>query len=338
MKKFTRILAVVMTLAILLSGCGNQPAEGTPAPDESAATSAAPVSKTSVSLGTAGSTGAFYIIGAAMADEVNSKSDSLNILVQATKGGAENMVMIDTGDLDFGFATSGGIYANYYGADYIAEEDQLTNMSSVMALHYSYGQMLARKDSGINSFADLRGKKVCVGTTSPQVYEMSYAIMRAYGVDPETDITPLFLSQDEGIQKLSDGDIDATFLMAGIPTSACTNLLSDGKYTIVNSDYDMIKHIGVDELVWDEVGIIPAGTYPNVDEDIYSIKSSAQIVCRSDLPEDVVYEFTKLVYENFATIQRGHSALDEVNRDNFFNTSCPLHPGAEKFYKEIGLI
>jgi TRAP transporter TAXI family solute receptor len=290
-----------------------------------------------VTFGTAGTSGAFYVISAAIAREA-AKNSPLNIVVQATSGGGENIGMVNGGEMNFGWGNTGTIYNNYHGTSYVKPEDRTENIRSVMALHIAYGQMMTRKDSGIKTFGDLKGKRVCLGTTGPDTYNMSMAVIRQYGIDPEKDLTGYYLTQDEGAQKLGDNDIDATFITAGIPTAVFTNLATDGKYTLVDADPKYLENVSKGDMPYAVPSVIKAGTYPNIDVDINALCSRSEIFCGINVPDEVVYEFCKLVFDNWDAIKTSHSVLADLDPATFSRTAIDLHPGAEKYYREIGLI
>jgi TRAP transporter TAXI family solute receptor len=337
-KRICKITAVMLVLSLLISGCSKSTSSSTSAESNTSTAEPATAStaeKSSYTFGTGGSSGAYYIIGAGIADHINNLSDSLNIVVQSTGGGGENVSMVDAQEMDFGFCTSGTLYNSLNGTNFMKDVGT-KRISGVMALHYSFGQMLAKE--GINTYADLKGKKVCLGTTSPEVYDMSKKILQAYGIDPEKDITAYYLSQDEGISKLGDGDIDATFIMAGIPTAAFTNAMSTGDFVLVDADKEILQGIINTDLPYAHLGVIPAGTYPGIDTDTNALEVRAEIFCNPDLPNDVVYDFCKLTYENWDAIKVSHSAIAELDQTTFYDTCIPLHPGARKYFTEIGLI
>src|SRR5699024_9446572 len=147
------------------------------------------------------------------------------------------------------------------------------------------------------TYADLKGKKVCLGPPSTTITEMSEAILEAYGIDPEKDIEPYFLSFDEGLQKLTDGEIDATFFVAGVPTAAMINASSTGKVQLVDTDPEILDEIAAEKPYYIPY-TIPGGTYTGMDKDINTFKIMTEIFVNNDVPEDVAYEFVKQALEN----------------------------------------
>jgi TRAP transporter TAXI family solute receptor len=298
---------------------------------------AAPASKTGYTIGTAGSSGAYYIISAAMAKEIDDKAKVMNLIVQPTKGASENINLVDAGEMDFGWATSGVLYYSFHGTGYQKDEGP-KQLAGVMSMHNSTGQMMVRKGSGIDTYADLKGKRVCVGTPSASVYDMSTAIMRAHGVDPTKDITAFYLTQDEGAQKLGDGDIDATFILAAHPTAVFTNLAAAGDFKLLQSDPKLLKVMIEAEMPYASIIELPANIYKGTEEPIYTLQQKACVFARPELPEEVVYDFVKTTINNWDAIKVGHNTLVDLDTKAFFDVPIPMHPGAERYFKEVGLI
>ena len=342
-KKLTSVLTV-FAVASTLSACSTSDSSATAAASASAASSsetAAAVSShepVSITLGTASSSGTFYAVGAGMASAIEQHSSFLKVFVQATKGGSENTELINAHEMELGFTTTSNAYCSMTNTGFSAGEGE-KDIIGVMALYPNYWQMLVRSDLDVETFADLKGLRVCLGSSVPEISTISKAVLSAHGVDPENDITPYYLSQDEACQKLGDGDIDAAVIMTGIPTALFTNLTMDDSCKLVKGDPDILEELTAEdgELNFASVGIIPAGTYNNT-EDVYTISSRTMIITYPDVDEDVIYEFCKQVYENWDTIKLSHSALEDVVIDDFDQTKIPLHPGAEKYYEEIGIL
>jgi TRAP transporter TAXI family solute receptor len=323
------ILATVLVLTLALTGCSSNS-------NEEGSKESSPAKKTDLVLGTGGTAGTYYVIAAAMASAINNHSDSLNVVVQPTKGSVENINLTNTGDIQMGMSNSDGVYFASTGTN-MYEETGIQNISGLMSLYMSAGQIAAMKDSGIVTYADLKGKKVCLGPPSTTITEMSKAILIEYGIDPEKDITPYYLSFDEGLQKLTDGEIDASFFVAGVPTAAMISATSTGNVTLVDVDQDVIDKIAAEKSYYIPYKI-PAGTYKGTDKDINTFKIMTEVFVNKDVPEDVVYEFVKQALINVADYRDAHSVGAEVNPETAAHTSAPLHPGAEKYYKEIGVI
>lgn len=314
-RKLFTLLALMLTLAL--------------------ATSSA-MAITEINMGTGGTAGTYYVVGAAMAAAINAATDKIEVVVQPTKGSIENINLCDAGDIQMGMSNSDGVYWAGTGTGSYADLGE-QNIAGLMSLYLSAGQMSTLANSGITNYGDLKGKKVCLGPPSTTIVEMSKAILKEYGIDPEKDITPYYLSFDEGLTKLTDGEIDATFFVGGIPTAALVNASSTGNVVMVEADPAILEKVAA-ENVYYTPHTIPAGTYKGTDQDIHTLKIYTEIFVNKDVPEDAVYEFVKVALEQVETYRTAHTVAAEINPETACKTSAPLHPGAERYYREIGVI
>ncbi len=344
-RKTVSLLMTMVFLVGLLAACSSEPpaAPGvsSAASSQESAQSAAPAPaaggpRQDVVIGTAGTAGTYYVVAAAMAQAINNNSSLINVVAQPTKGSIENINLTSVGDIHFGMSNADGVYFAANGTETYAQTGK-QNIMGMMSLYMSAGQMVTQKTSGIKSYADLKGKKVCLGPPSTTIVEMSKAILREYGIDPEKDITPFYLAFDEGLQKLTDGEIDATFFVAGVPTAALINASSTGAVDFVEASEEVIHKIAGEKPYYSPF-IIPAGTYKGIDRDILTLKIMTEIFVNSDTPEDVVYEFVKQALENVDSYQDAHVVVAEITPETAWKVSAELHPGAAKYYKEIGVL
>lgn len=292
--------------------------------------------KEDVLIGTAGTSGTYYIVAAAMAKTITEKSQLLNVIAQPTKGSMENINLTNAGDMELGMSNADGPYFAYQGTG-MYQRFGKQNILGCMALYLSAGQMAALKSSGIKNYGDLRGKKVCLGPPGQTVVEISKAILREYGIDPEKDIKPYFLAIDEGLQKLTDGEIDATFFAAGVPTAGLINASSQRELVLVDADPAKLDAI-VAKMPYYSRLEIPGGTYRGVTEPAHTLKIVTEMFVRADLPEAVVYEFVKQAIDNVADYQGSHVVCKEISAESAAKSIIPLHPGAAKYYREVGVI
>lgn len=291
---------------------------------------------TEINVGSAGTAGTYYIVAAAMAAAINNATDEIEVVVQPTKGSIENINLADAGDIQIGMSNSDGVFWATSGTG-TYENIGKQNVSALMSLYLSAGQMSTLSNSGIVTYGDLKGKKVCLGPPSTTIVEMSKAILREYGIDPENDITPYYLSFDEGLSKLTDGEIDASFFVGGVPTAALVNASSTGNVRMVNTDVEVLEKIAAENPYY-SLHTIPAGTYKGTDEDIHTLKIYTEYFINNDVPEEVAYQFVKLALENVDSYRDAHVVCAEINPETAVQVSGPLHPGAERYYREIGVL
>jgi TRAP transporter TAXI family solute receptor len=325
MKKNLNVLAVLFLMvclsAPLFAGGGQQAGTGKQA-------------KASVTLGTAGTAGTYYVVAAAMAQTINKFSDFLTVTAQSTKGSIENINLCNAGDIEMGMCNSDGVWWATTGTDSYAGNPQ--NISVVMDLYLSCGQMATLKRSNINSYADMRGKKVCLGPPSTTIVEMSKAILREYGIDPEKDIIPYYLAFDEGLAELQDGTLDATFFVAGLPTAAMTNACATGNIRMIDVPENILSKVSAANPYFTPF-IIPKGTYGGMDSDIHTLKIVTEIFVNNNVPDEVVYEFVKQSLEHTDDYVDSHVSAREINLQNAASSNSKYHPGALKYYREKGI-
>lgn len=324
-KKF-RLISLIMVIMIVASACSSGGGVETSKAGK----------KSDLIFGTAGTAGTYYIVGVAMGNAVTQKSEVNNIVVQSSLGSMENINLTSLNETQLGLSNADGVYFAYNGTG-TYEKSGKQDILGVMSLYMSAGQMIAKESSGIKTYADLKGKKVCLGPPSTTIIEMSKSILKSYGIDPEKDITPFYLTFDEGVSKVVDGELDATFFVAGLPTAALMNATSTTDMTLVNADIEILESIA-EEQPYYEPFVIPANTYKGIDYDVNTFKIMTQLFTNSKTTEDEIYDFVKIALEDIDSYVDAHAVLKEVTPENAAKMGIPLHPGAEKYYKEIGVI
>lgn len=320
-KRFGIFSILIVLMTFVLVACGEE-GEGTNQSSD-------------IVIGTGGTAGTYYVIAAAMGSAINENSD-LNVVVQPTNGSIENINLVNSGEAQLGMSNSDGVYFAENGTEMYEDSGPL-NIKGLMSLYMSAGQIATLEGSGIETYADLKGKHVVLGPPSTTIVEMSKAILRAYGIDPETDITPHYLSFDEGLGKLTDGEVDATFFVAGVPTSAMINATSTNDVVLVDIDDHIIEEIS-NKYSYYEPYVIEAGTYTGTDKDINTFKIMTEIFINGDVADEVAYEFVKTALENLDSYKDAHAVGEEINPEQAARTSAELHPGAAKYYEEIGVL
>lgn len=343
MKAIYKIGAVILTLAMVfsLAACsapaGNTaaaPSSGSEAPAAAAATTSEHYNLT---LGTAGTTGTYYVVGAAIANAVTANNENLNVVAQATNGGVENINLILSDEMELGFTNADAAYWSCFGggSGFYAAYANPGNVRGVMRLYESEGHMITLANSSINSYEDLKGKKVCLGPPSSTIPAMSIAILEAYGIDIEKDITASYYSIAEGLEKLADGVIDATFFVASAPASGLTNQAATTALKFVDADPEMLAKV-CEKYPYYSPTITKEGAYSNMNR-VNTLKLYTEIVCGANVPEEAVYQFVKTALETSATYVDAHVACKEIVPETACQASAELHPGALKYYQEIGL-
>lgn len=285
-------------------------------------------------MGTAGTAGTYYVVGAAMAASINKNSKLVNVVVQPTMGSIENLNLADTDGIQLGFSNSDGVY---WAATGTGTYKRKLHIKAVMNLYRSQGQMVALKSSGIKTYRDLKGKKVNLGPSGQTVVEISKSVLRAYGIDPEKDVTSFNLSVDEGLSKLKDGEIDASFFCAAYPAAGVVNIASTTPVQLVDIDPAILKKV-CDENPFYDSGKIPAGIYKGQNTDIQVVEMVTEIFASEAAPDEAIYEFVKQALETQPQYVNAHVSIREIKPETACKCATEIHPGALRYYREKGLI
>lgn len=343
MKTMKQIGAIVLTLAMLLTlaSCGSA---ATPAPTSGSGNSGSDAPAVSsggqydITLGTAGTTGTYYVVGAAIANAVSTANSNLTVVAQATNGGVENVNLILSGDMEMGFTNADAAYWSCYGggSGFYSGYENAGNIRGIMRLYESQGHMITLAGSPIESYADLVGKKVCLGPPSSTIPAMSIAILEAYGIDYQTDIEASYYSIAEGLEKLADGVIDATFFVASAPASGLTSQAATTDLKFVEADPEILAKV-CEKYPYYSATTTKEGAYSDMNI-VNTLKIYTEIVGGANVPEEAVYEFVKNALESKDTYVDAHVACQEINAETASQAAAELHPGALRYYQEIGVI
>ena len=291
-----------------------------------------------LTLGTAASTGTYYVVGAAIANEVNTKNPDLTVVAQTTNGGVENVNLCMSGEMDLGMTNADAAYWSSHGggSGFYEIYAEPGNVKGVMRLYESQGHMITTANSGIETYEDLRGKTVCLGPPSSTIPAMSIAILEAYGINPDSDIKAVYYSIDEGLEKLTDGVIDATFFVASAPASGLTSASATSDLKFVDAGEEILKQV-VEKYPYYTAATTKEGAYPNMNS-VNTLKIYTEIIASGDVPEEAVYQFVKGALEGQPDYVDAHVACQEINAETAASAAAKLHPGAARYYRELGLI
>jgi TRAP transporter TAXI family solute receptor len=288
-----------------------------------------------VTVGTAPAGGAFAPVGNAIANVVNSNQGDLNWVVspQGTKGTQENIRKLEAGEIEFGMANAGITYFAVRGE---GDWEKPHEVRSVATLAPNVGVFVTTADSGISKIADLKGKRVVMGPAGAGFDYFLQPLLKAHGVTYD-DLTVLNGTYFTAGDMLSDGKADAAFMGGAIPIPAVTQLCSSQDVVFIKLDADAPEKLS--EYPFYYTVPIKAEAYSDLEEDIMGINcGNMHLITHANVSEDVVYQFTKLMYENRQQIGEKHPAGKALNPENAARqTGTPFHPGAIKFYKEAGI-
>lgn len=303
--------------------------------------SAAAADTTFVTIGTGGVTGVYYPTGGAIARLVNKgkKEHGIRASVESTGGSVYNLNAIASGELDMGVAQSDWQYHAYNGTDKFAEKGPNKDLRSVFSVHPEPFTVVARADAGIKNFEDLKGKRVNVGNPGSGQRGTMEVLMEKLGWTMDDFKLASELKPAEQSQALCDNKIDAFVYTVGHPNGSIKEATTSCDAVIVN-----VTGPAVDALVADNpyyrYATIPGGMYRGTDEDAKTFGVGATFVTSAKVPDNVIYVVVQSVFENFDDFKKLHPAFSVLKKEEMVKDglSAPLHDGAAKYYKEVGLI
>ena len=281
---------------------------------------------------TGGESGTYYAFGGVIAQDVSANTDT-KVTAISSDGSKGNVLLLQSGDAQLGFCQSDVMAYAYNGTSTFAEDGAVDCFSTVASLYMEQVQIVTC-DPSIKSVADLKGKKVSIGAAGSGVYFNAVDILGAYGLDVEKDIIPNYQSFGDSADSLTDGTIDAAFMVAGAPTTAVTSLATTKDVYLVSLDDAHIDALLAESPYYSKT-VIEEGTYEGTPA-ATTVAVGAVVIARDDVSEDDIYNFVSDIYENSANLSHGKAA--ELDLDFAASvTAVPYHPGAAKYFAEKGI-
>lgn len=291
-----------------------------------------------VTIGTGGVTGGYYPTGGAICRIVNARRDEtgLRCTVESTGGSVFNANALKRGDLELAIVQSDFQAASFRGTDPFTSA--FTEMRSLFSLYGEPLQIMVRADSGISSFTDLAGKRVNVGDPGSGTRAMVDLVLPYTGISVKDFALVSELASAEQAAALCDNRIDAAFWAAAMPNGSTQEATATCGVRVLAADEAWLdKFLAANSSYSRDT--VPAGLYPGLDEDIPTFGARATVVARADLNDDAAFQIVKSVFEALDEFKQLHPALTNL-QPKFMATgalTAPLHPGAERYYREIKL-
>jgi hypothetical protein len=305
------------------------------------ASAAAAADDTFVVIGTGGVTGVYFPAGGAICRLVNRDIDSLHLrcAVESTGGSVANVEALRDGDIAFGVVQSDVQYDAVKASGPFADEDAFNDLRSVFSLHAEPFTVVARADSGITTFDDLKGKRVNVGNPGSGQRSTMEVVMAAKGWTMSDLGEVSELPAADQATALCDGTIDAMVYVVGHPSGAIQSATADCDSVLVPVDGPEIARLVADHPYYRQA-VIPGGTYRGNDADVATFGVGATLVTTASEDEETVYQLVRTVFENFDEFRRLHPALANLDKNEMVSAAltAPLHPGAERYYRDAGLM
>jgi uncharacterized protein len=313
-------IGFALIVALFLAACGGQKEAGGDGN-----------SKTLTFL-TGGTGGTYYPLGGEMAQIMTDKTD-YEVTISTSGASTENMTKVQSGDASLALVQTD--IASYGVEGTVMFEEAMDKVTAIGALYPETIQIVTTADSGIESVEDLKGKRVSVGDNGSGTFENAKQILEVHGLSIE-DLDPQYLPFDESTELLQDGNIDAAFITAGAPTASVESLATTADIKIVPIAEDKINEL-IEKYPYYAKEVIPGGTYPGLDQDTTTVAVLAMLIANADLSEDQVYELTKALFDNVSDIT--HEKGSKISAESAVQgIGISFHPGAEKYFKEKGLL
>ncbi|MCS4504858.1 hypothetical protein KBTX_01445 [wastewater metagenome] len=294
-----------------------------------------------VTIGTGGVTGVYYPAGGAICRLVNKgrSEHGIRCSVESTGGSVYNLNALRSGELDFGVVQSDWQYHAYNGTSKFSDQGPFKKLRAVFSLHPEPFTVVARADSGITNFEDLKGKRVNVGNPGSGQRATMEIAMDAMGWSMDDFSLASELKASEMASALCDNNIDAFVYVVGHPSGSIEEATTACDARLVNVKNPAIEKL-VDERPYYSFATIPGGMYRGNPDDVTTFGVRATFVTTTDTSEKAVYTLVKSVFENFDQFTSLHPAFQVLKKKEMANASlsAPLHAGAQKYYKEAGLI
>ncbi len=326
-RKALFVLAPLCMAALLSTGCEPENGSGT------GSTNGGDGELEFISMGTAPSGGAFSPVGIALSETLNDKKGDNNWKVQpkGTKGSQENIRRLQSAELQLALSNSA---ISHFAVNGGGAWDQKYNIQTIVTIAPNVAMFITKKDSGIETIADLKGKRVVCGPSGAGFEMFIEPILIAHGIGFDDLAKKMNNTQMGAVDNLADGQAHAAFLGGAVPVAAVQRACSELDIHFVPYDESAVETLLSDYPFFQRV-TIPAGKYSDLKEDFAGLNvGSMHLITSSDETEERIYQITKTLYENRESI--GHPAAKAINPKNAARfTGTPFHPGAQRYYEEI---
>lgn len=289
-----------------------------------------------VNILTGGQSGVYYPIGVALSQVFAKEIPNVRSTAQVTKASAENLNLLQAGRGELAFALGDAVSDAWKGDAEAGFPKKLDKLRGLSGTYNNYIQIVASADSGIKTLADLKGKRVSVGAAKSGTELNARAILRAAGLQYADLAKVEYLAFGESVELMKNRQLDATLQSAGLGVASIRDLATSIKIVVIPVPADVVAKVG--DAAY-QPATIPANTYTGQTEAMPTAAIANFLVTHSDVADEVAYRMTKAMYSNLDTLYSAHNAAKTIQRENAVKgMPIPMHPGAEKYYREVGLI
>jgi TRAP transporter TAXI family solute receptor len=337
--KFAKIVSLVLCvvfLTVALAGCGGGSSTG---PDAGNSGGEKPAQKVFVNIATGATSATYYPVGSGLAKMINDNVPNATANAETTGASVANVELVATGQTELALAQNDVVFYADTGTEIFKDKGKMEGMTAIAVLFPEMVQIIARKDANIKTVADLKGKRVVVGQPGSGTEVSARCILEVYGLTYDDLGKADFLSIGDGVDQIKNNQIDAAFVTGGLPTSAISEVCATHDMNLVEIEVEKVEELAKSYPFY-TAATVPAGTYNGIDEDVPTATVSAMLIANKDLSEEVVYNITKVIFENKDKEQyQTHQRIKEIDVNKAIEgLPIDFHPGAEKYFKEIGLL
>ncbi|MDE1194845.1 MAG: TAXI family TRAP transporter solute-binding subunit [Pseudomonas sp.] len=301
-----------------------------------AVTTAAQAAPVFINILTGGTSGVYYPIGVGLSQIYSDGIPGSKTSVQATKASVENLNLLQAGRGELALALGDAVADAKNGVEDAGFKAPLTKLRAIGGAYPNYIQIVASKESGIKTLADLKGKTISVGAPKSGTELNARAIFKAAGLTYEDMGKVQYLPFAESVELIKNRQLDATLQSSGLGMAAIRDLSSVMPLNYVPIPVEVVAKIGNPAY---QSAMIPANTYDGQPEAVATVAITNILVTRADVPDEVAYEMTRLMFDNLTRLGNSHSAAKDIKLETAAkNLPIPLHPGAERYYKEKGAL
>ena len=289
-----------------------------------------------VNILTGGQSGVYYPLGVALSQIYAKAIPNAKATAQVTKASAENLNLLQAGRGELALALGDAVSNAWKGDAEAGFPNKLDKLRGLSATYNNYIQIVANADSGIKTLADLKGKRVSVGAAKSGTELNARAIFKAAGI-AYTDLAKVeYLPFGESVELMKNRQLDATLQSAGLGVSSIRDLATSVKIVVIPVPADVITKVG--DAAY-QPSVIPANTYAGQTADVATAAIPNFLVTHSGVSNELAYQMAKTMYEGIDTLYAAHNAAKVIKRENAVKgMPVPVHPGAEKYYREVRLI
>ncbi|MEW5889914.1 MAG: TAXI family TRAP transporter solute-binding subunit [Pseudomonadota bacterium] len=285
---------------------------------------------------TGGTSGVYYPLGVALSQIYGKAIPEAKSSVQATKASAENLNLLQAGRGEIAFTLGDALSDAWKGEAEAGFKTPLKKLRGVAGIYPNYIQIVASADSGIKTLADLKGKRISVGAPKSGTELNARAILKAAGLNYKDFAKVEYLPFGESVELMKNRQLDVTLQSAGLGVASLRDLATSVKIVVVPVPADVVAKVGDPAY---QPAVIPANTYEGQNADVPTVAIANFLVTHEGVPADIVYKMTKAMYDNLDQLVAAHAAAKAIKRENAVKgMPVPLHPGAEKYYREVGLL